>query len=153
MVYNGAGVFLGTALANILTQLPKDKANVVVVPGSDAGISTDLIKKFIPISRYAGYITCGADTDFFSTDIEPVNAQFPVLFRVQIGMNVAGIFKVVMKVGSESSTYKFNNGVALTADCIYVFDVLVHPNDKINFQSSLAGIANIRIQEIAVGVQ
>jgi hypothetical protein len=151
MVYTATGAFLGTALANILAGLPRDKTNVVVVP--QPGIDSELIKKFIPISRYAGFITCGAGTDMFNPDIEAVNQVNPVLLRVQVALSVAGVFKVVYKLGSDTSTYDFNSGVALAVNGLYIFDCLVHPNDKVNFQSSLAGIANVRIQEIALAIQ
>jgi len=144
MVYNTAGVFLGSALANILTDLNKNKdtkANIVVVP-----TDSDLTSKYIPVSRYAGFITCLANTNFFTNYLEPINA--PCLMRIQIALNVAGVFSVVYLVGSTISTYTLNQGNALTANALYSFDVCVSQNDKINFQSSLAGIADLRITEI-----
>ncbi len=148
---NTTGVFLGASLANLLTQLPKDKANVIVLPTGSS--ESELVKFLTPTTRYAGYVTCGAGANFFSPDIEPINKIKSCLFRVQIALSVAGVFSVVLKEGSASSTYSFNAGVALVANAIYTFDVLVTPNNKINFQSSLAGIANIHIQEINVGIQ
>jgi hypothetical protein len=150
MVYNTAGVFLGTALANILTELDKTGKQNVVIVNQD---TLALIHKFTPISRYAGFVTCGAAANFFTDYISPVNLNTPVLFRIQVSLSVAGVFSAVYKLGSDVKVIKFNSGVALVADCLYIFDCLVHPNDSINFQSSLAGTANIRIQEIAMGVQ
>ncbi len=151
MVMPTAGVFLGASLANLLTQLPKDKANVIVLPTSPS--ETELIKLLTPTTRYAGYVSCGVGANLFNPDIEALNKINPCLFRTQIALSVAGVFSVVLKEGSASSKFDFNAGVALVANAIYVFDVLVSPNNKVNFQSSLAGLAHIHIQEISVGLQ
>jgi hypothetical protein len=151
MVYNAAGVFLGASLANILTDINKGgKTNLLVVP---AGVDQSLIQKFMPVSRFAGVLTCLAATNMFADYFTPVNNVSPCLFRIQVGLSVAGVFSVVYKIGSDTFTYTFNAGAALVASSLYIFDCLVHPNDQLNFQSSLAGIANLRIQEIALAIQ
>ena len=154
MLESAAGGFLGAGLAAVLADLAKKNikpAVVVVSPQNSPGNSD--ITKFIPVARCSEFVTCQAATNFFPQDVEPLNKVGSCLFRIQVALTVAGIFSVLYKIGSQTFTHTLNSGVALTANSLYIFDVLIDPNDKVNFQSSVAGGAHIRIQEITLAVQ
>ena len=58
-----------------------------------------------------------------------------------------------LKEATTDKTLKLNGGVALVANCAYLFDLLVHEGDTINFQTSVTGNVTLRVQEIVGGVQ
>jgi hypothetical protein len=92
-----------------------------------------------------------ADTDILASDITPTNT--PCLFRVMVMLETAGVFSVILKSGAVSKTLKCNTGNSLLADCAYMFDILVHTGDTVNFQTSVSGNVTLRAQEIVGGVQ
>ena len=96
-----------------------------------------------------------AGTNIFSTNIVPSNP--PADFRVQVIMSNAGTFSVVIThagIFQPPIVGLLNGGVALVADVLYIFDVLVYPiispGDGINFRYSNTGgtILSIQVQEI-----
>jgi hypothetical protein len=93
-----------------------------------------------------------AGTNIFSTNIVPSNP--PADFRVQVCMSNAGTFSAVITHAGVSQVMLLNGGVALVADVLYTFDVLVYPifspGDGINFRYSSTGgiIRSIQVQEI-----
>ena len=96
--------------------------------------------------------TITADNDILARDITPSNP--PCLFRVMVCLNTAGVFSaMITKAGSEQQ-FKFNSASNLTADAGYMFDLLVHSGDSINFQHSAAAtLKTLRVQEIIGALQ
>ena len=92
-----------------------------------------------------------ADTDILASDITPTNT--PCLFRVMVMLETVGVFSAILKSGAVSKTLKLNTGTNLLASCAYMFDILVHSGDTVNFQTSVSGNVTLRVQEIVGGVQ
>ena len=92
-----------------------------------------------------------ANTDILAADLSPTNV--PCLFRTIVMLETAGVFSAILKSGAVSKTLKFNGGAALAASGAYMFDILVHSGDTVNFQTDIAGNVTIRCQEIVGGVQ
>jgi hypothetical protein len=92
-----------------------------------------------------------ADTDMLEKDVEP--SHFPCLFRVMVMLETSGVFSIIITRDGTAKAVKANSGTALTADCGYTFDVLVHEGDSVNFQTDTAGDVTLRVQEIVGGVQ
>ena len=93
-----------------------------------------------------------ANIDFLAADIEP--SDYPVLFRCQVMLPAAGKFTAKIKVGTTTLTSHFNGAANLVASCLYIFDVLVHSGDSVNFQSDQNQNGHLlRVQEIAWGTQ
>lgn len=91
-----------------------------------------------------------ANTDILASDITPTN--FPCIFRVQVMMSNAGNFFVTMDSGFSTMVGTLNvvSGPALIAGGLYIFDILVHDGDSINFQYSATGgtVQILKVQEI-----
>jgi len=93
-----------------------------------------------------------ANIDFLAANITP--SDYPVLFRVQVMLPVAGKFTALITDGTNELTCHFNGGSNLVANSLYVFDVLMHDGDQINFQSDQNQDGHLlRVQEIAWGTQ
>jgi len=93
-----------------------------------------------------------ANTDFLAANITP--SDYPVLFRCQVMLPAAGKFTVKIKVGTTTLTSHFNGGANLAASCLYIFDLLVHSGDSVNFQSDQNQNGHLlRVQEITWGTQ
>jgi len=94
------------------------------------------------------------NTDLFATALSPTNT--PTLFRVMVAMSVVGNFNATITRGGSTMIVTLNPvpGPALVADGLYIFDILVHSGDTVNFQYSATGgmIHVIRIQEIDAAV-
>ena len=97
-----------------------------------------------------------AATDILSSTIAPSSgtpAKLAVLFRVQVAMNTAGVFSARITKSSTTVGVNFNSGANLVADSVYIFDLLVHNGDTVNFRHSVeATMLVLRVQEIPVGV-
>ena len=107
---------------------------------------------FIPLEKAAIHGTTKvADTDILATDLSPTNT--PCLFRIMVMLETAGLFSAMLKNGAVTKKLKLNSGTLLTVDCAYVFDILVHSGDTVNFQTSVGGDVTMRVQEIVGGVQ
>lgn len=95
-----------------------------------------------------------ANTDLFAAAISPTNT--PTLFRVMVSVSIAGNFNATVTRGGNTQTITFNviPGPALVADGIYIFDLLVHEGDTINYQYSATGgtIRVLRVMEVDVAV-
>jgi len=51
-------------------------------------------------------------------------------------------------------TVEFNAGASLVANALYIFDMLVHSGDKVNFRYSVnATLLVLRVQEIGAATQ
>jgi len=93
-----------------------------------------------------------ANTDFLAANIEP--SDYPVLFRVMVRLSAEGTFSARIKVGASITTCNFNGGAVLVASGLYIFDLLVHENDSVNFRSNQNQTDHLlRVQEIAWGTQ
>ena len=92
-----------------------------------------------------------ANTNILATSITPTNT--PCLFRIMVVLETSGVFSAILINATVSKTLKLNTGVALEANCAFMFDILVHSGDTVNFQTSAAGNVTLRVQEIVGGVQ
>ena len=93
-----------------------------------------------------------ANTDFLAANITP--SDYPVLFRVQVMLPSAGKFTAKIKKSTTTLTCHFNGAANLVASALYIFDVLMHNGDSINFQSDQNQNGHLlRVQEIAWGTQ
>lgn len=92
----------------------------------------------------------GTGEDWLDQDLTPT--RFPTTFRVQISTSIDGNFEAAIKRDGNTQVVFFNatSGPALLADGLYVFELLVHKEDKINFRFSETGgtIKILRVQEI-----
>lgn len=93
-----------------------------------------------------------ANNNFLASDISP--SDYPVLFRCQVMLPAAGKFTAKITKGATTLTSHFNGGSDLTASCLYIFDLLVHSGDSVNFQSDQNQNGHLlRVQEITWGTQ
>lgn len=119
-------------------------ASVTILPTSGS--------VFTPISKAIIHNQAqpAANTNIFGADLTPTNT--PCNFRIQVLMSNAGNFSVAITNGGNTQVGLLNAvpGPALVAGAIYIFDVLVHAGDSINFRYSNTGgiIQILRVQEI-----
>ncbi len=108
--------------------------------------------QFVPLEKAAQHeVAETAGVDILAADLTPTNT--PCLFRIMVVLSVAGIFSARLTNGGTTVVANLNSGVALPADCAYMFDVLVHSGDTVNFQTTVNGNVTLRVQEIVGGVQ
>lgn len=126
---------------------------IVVAAGCPYRIKR-LISPMSPLARaelhnVAGYI---AGADILGADLAPLNT--PCLFRLTAGFDTAGILSVDVTRAAVTVNQQFNHGVVLPANCLFMFDHLVHSGDTINYQYSVnCTIMTFRIQEIVAATQ
>ncbi len=114
--------------------------------------SAAIMAKFVPLLKAWGHNDAlTLNTDWFVGDISPTNT--PCLFRAMVMLETAGVFSAILINATVHKTLKLNGGVALTANCAYIFDILVKDGDSVNFQTSVSGQGTIRVLEIVAGVQ
>lgn len=88
-----------------------------------------------------------ANVDFFAADISPTN--FPTTFILQAAMTSAGNLYAVVTNGGVQVGMDFNKGAALVANALYVFKLLVHSGDSVNFRyTAIGNIRFFRVQEV-----
>lgn len=88
-----------------------------------------------------------ANVDFFASDISPTN--IPTTFILQVVMTSAGNLYTRVTNGGVTVAMDFNQGTALVANALYVFKLLVHSGDSVNFRYTATGdIRFFRIQEV-----
>ena len=93
-----------------------------------------------------------ADTDILATALTP--AITPALFRIMVASDTAAKFKARITKAGNTQTVIFNSDVNLTVNCVYMFDLLMHSGDTVNFQFDANNIVTVfRVQEIKAGVQ
>lgn len=85
--------------------------------------------------------------NFLGTDIIPTNT--PCSFIVQIAVSVTGIFRATITNSGNTQIVDFNQSTALVANGLYIFEILVHNGDTVNFRySTTTGTIQIlRVQE------
>jgi len=90
--------------------------------------------------------------DILGAALAPLNT--PCLFRVQVGFLGAGVFSATITRAGNTQIQHFNHGVVLTADCLFMFDLLVHSGDTINYRYSVnTTLQTLRLQEIVAATQ
>jgi len=93
-----------------------------------------------------------ANTNILDESLTPTNP--PCLFRIMVSFDTAGVFKAVITRDTTAETVEFNAGASLVANALYIFDMLVHSGDKVNFQYSVnATLLVLRVQEIGAATQ
>ncbi len=122
-------------------------------PSRDKRSAKQMTRKALPLEKANVHNgNKNANTDFLTSAISP--SDYPVLFRVQVMLPSAGKFTAKIKKATTTLTSHFNGGSNLTASCLYIFDLLVHSGDSVNFQSDQNQNGHLlRVQEITWGTQ
>jgi len=109
--------------------------------------------QFTPIEKANQHnVSVTADTDILSRDLTPANT--PCLFRIMVCLGTAGVFSSMVTKDDNEQQLKFNSAGNLVADAVYIFDILVHSGDTVNFQHSAdATLKVLRVQEIVSATQ
>lgn len=109
--------------------------------------------RLIPVNRVSEHNkSCTADVDFLSIALSPVFK--PGLFRIMVCSQSAAVFKARITRNGNTQTVAFNSGTDLVANALYIFDMLVHEGDAVNFQfSATLTMSVFRAQEIVAGTQ
>ena len=95
-----------------------------------------------------------ADTDIFPSDLTPslATADNPSYFRIFACFDTSGVLSVV-KYNDETITMRLNGGIALSANCLYAFDIIVESEESINLRYSVDATAlELKVVEIALSV-
>lgn len=103
--------------------------------------SGDLIEDTINTST-------AVNANWLTADVGPFKRTRTV--RITVWMDAGGILNLQMKNAGTTVVEQLNEAVALVADCRYVFDVDLGPNDSFNVQHSTGGTQNISIRAIDV---
>jgi hypothetical protein len=99
-----------------------------------------LVRPIPKISIASGSAT--ANTNIISngtTSFPLVPRKAPCIFRIYVVLGTSGIFSVQRYNGAAATTENLNQGVALTANAGYMFDILVDQGEKIDFQTTATG--------------
>lgn len=81
------------------------------------------------------------DTDWFASNIEPTNT--PAVHRITIRMATASVVNLLMDDGTNTDiVMNLNDGVALDANDLYAFDVVIPAGYSYNIQHD-TGTQNI----------
>jgi hypothetical protein len=74
----------------------------------------------------------------------------PALFRVQVAFTSAAKLQATIKKGGNAQAVYLNGNVNLAAGSLYIFDLLVHSGDSVNFKSdqTQSPLMVLRVQEI-----
>lgn len=94
----------------------------------------------------------GMPANILVADLTPTN--IPCLFRTQVAFDVAGVFSTAVTSGGVTVVTEFNHGVVLPANSLFMFDMLVHTGDSINFRYGVnCNMLVLRVQEVVAAVQ
>jgi hypothetical protein len=96
-----------------------------------------------------------ANTNIFSSSLTPslATATNPSYFRTFACFNASGVLSVVKTKGTTTVTMKLNGGGALSANCLYAFDIMVEYGESVNLQYSVNATAlDLKVIEIASSV-
>ena len=92
-------------------------------------------------------VSPGATTNILTNDITPITP--PSLFRIMIQLDAVAKFRAIVTVDETAYTLNFNANSDLVAGAVYMFDMLVHSGDSVNFQIDSGEVVDIlRVQEI-----
>lgn len=90
--------------------------------------------------------------DFLASVLTPGDP--PCLFRITVCIDTAAVFKAKITKSANTQTVEFNSGAQLVAAALYIFDMLVHSGDTVNFNVDQNVTVQIfRVQEIVWGTQ
>ncbi len=120
----------------------------VVVAAGDVYSVKRVVSPLNPLARAEVHnVAVLAAADILGAALAPLNT--PCLFRVAVGFDTAGIFSVTITRAANTQVQQFNGGVALNTNSLYMFSVLVHSGDTINFRYSVnATCQTMRCQEV-----
>jgi len=97
-------------------------------------------------------VAVSAETNILATDLEPLAGAS--LFRIMVAMSASGVFRASITKDEDVQVLDFYEGASLQADSLYMFDMLVHPGDLVNFRYSVdATLRILRIEEVMVATQ
>lgn len=107
-----------------------------------------MARKNIPIpkgNKFDSAIT--ANTDIFGSNLIPSNT--PALIRIMASFNAEGILNVKI-IGGTTVTLTLNDNIPLTANCVYIFDIIVDAPEAVNLQYSVnAQALKVSVIEVA----
>lgn len=129
--------------ANLSLRTPAG-ATLVDVVGNTAGLAEQAtLVKGIPLVKANSFNVAapGVNTNILAVSLTPTNS--PATFRIDVTLAVASVFKARLTQGATTFDRKFNAGVALVAGGAYMFDVLVHTGDTVNFQVETDGVIQV----------
>lgn len=121
-----------------------------------------IARKAIPLLKAHVHDTAyTANADMLDADITPSSFLRgeteiipPCLFRVMVCLDTAAVFKVVVDDGTTEVDMEMNSGAQLDAQSVYMFDVLVHEGDNINFEADQSvQIEKLIVHEVALASQ
>lgn len=73
------------------------------------------------------------NTDWFAADISPTNS--PAIMRIMIRLATTSVVSIYLDDGATTDLQlDLNGGVALTANSVYIFDILVLSGQSFNIQ-------------------
>lgn len=117
---------------------------------SGSSITVGSLTQFTPIEKAVIHDQAmpAANTNILGAGITPTNS--PTTFRIMVSISIAAKFSAAITRAATTKTSKFNGGADLVTDTLFIFDMLVHSGDSINFQFSATGgtINDLRVQEI-----
>lgn len=153
-------VIAGIEYHRTLTANTNDTLTFNVLPGGVVVAAGDtyqirrVVSPLSPIARAEEHnvAIAGGVVPILAADIAPLNT--PCLFRVTVGFDTAGVFSVTITRAANVQVQHLNHGVVLTVDCLFMFDVLVHAGDTINYRYGVAAqLQTLRLQEIVAASQ
>ena len=117
----------------------------------DTRSSRQVILKAIPLLlAHVHDEAIAANTDFLATDL--VSSDPVVMFRIFVCLDTAALFRAQVDDDVTEVNLDFNAGADLAAQSPYMFDMLVHADDHVNFQANGAvQIEKFIVYEIAWG--
>ncbi len=120
---------------------------VVVAAGNVYSVKR-VVSPLNPLARAEVHNTAVvAAADILGAALAPLNT--PCLFRIAAGFDTAGILSVTITRAVNTQVQQFNGGVALNTNSLYMFSVLVHNGDTVNFRYSVNAICQtLRCQEV-----
>jgi hypothetical protein len=105
----------------------------------------DIFRPILKGSVFNDSVT--ANTNIFSSDLTPTNN--PTTFRIYACFNASGVLSVVRTRAGTTVVEQLNGGTALSANCAYMFDILVESGETINLQYSVNATAlTLKVLEI-----
>jgi len=134
-----------------MSQQPRDRLNY-----------RQVMRKAIPLEKAEIHDTAyTADEDFLEEDLvvssfedrDGDTVYLPALFRILVCLDTAAVFKVIIDDGTTEVDMEMNGGSQLAAQSAYIFEVMVHGGDTINFEADQnCQIEKFIVHEINWGV-
>lgn len=90
-----------------------------------------------------------AGASWLSKDLKPKRS--PSSMRIVTAMDQSGLFKAKITHGGITEIVDFNEGNPIVPNAIYVFEIMVHKHDRINFACDTGPtgfIQILRVEEI-----